>query len=235
MRIRTIVVVIAFLLAAGWFFFPLGKPDGESLLFAMRLALPAALLVLGGVGLIPILMTLGFFFCAIGDAMGVIGSFEGQMASFAIAHICFISYFAKGIQKPYPVALGAATLLCLVPLVLAAQKVIPAIPDFPIQIGCLIYALLLTGTAWTSIIRAFSCRNILPFIAVLGALLFLVSDFILSWNKFTERIPHASLYIMTTYYAALLLLFVGTLQPWILSDLFSPCQTSNKFGSGHLA
>jgi uncharacterized membrane protein YhhN len=44
---------------------------------------------------------------------------------------------------------------------------------------------------------------------VLGALLFLISDFILSWNKFTSHIPHASLYIMITYYSALFFLFIG--------------------------
>ena len=217
MRIRTTIVILAFLLAAVWFFFPVGKPEGESLLFAMRLALPAALLAIGGIGLVPALMTLGFVFCAIGDAMGVLGSFEGQMAGFAIAHICFISYFLKGIResKPLPIALISTTLLCLVPLVLAAKKVIPQVHNLPIRIGCIIYALLLTGTLWTSIVRAFTeknCRSVLPYVAALGALSFLVSDFVLSWNKFTAHIPHASLYIMTTYYAALLLLFVGTLK-----------------------
>ena len=49
-------------------------------------------------------------------------------------------------------------------------------------------------------------------IAAIGGLLFLFSDFVLSWNKFTEHIPHASLYIMSTYYAALLCLFIGTLR-----------------------
>ena len=216
MRIRTIIVIVAFLLAAGWFFFPVWEPETNYLLFTLRLALPAILLALGGIGLIPLLMTLGFFFCAIGDAMGVLGSFEGQMAAFALAHICFIWYFVKCIWKPHPVAIGATTLLCLVPLALAAKKIIPAIHNTPIRIGCIIYALLLTGTVWTSIIRAFfekRSRNALPLVAAIGALLFLVSDFILSWNKFTERIPHASLYIMTTYYAALLLLFIGTLLP----------------------
>lgn len=217
MRNRTIIVIVAFLLAAGWFFYPVGKPEGESLLFALRLALPAALLALGGIGLIPALMTFGFIFCAIGDAMGVLGSFEGQMAGFALAHICFILYFVKGIRasRPLPIVIIATTLLCFVPLVLAALKVIPQVRELPIQIGCCIYALLLTGTVWTSIVRAFSIENgrkALPYVAAIGALLFLISDFVLSWNKFTARIPHASLYIMTTYYAALLLLFVGTLK-----------------------
>lgn len=215
---KTLVVIVAFLVAAFWFFFPVGKPDGESLLFALRLALPAAILALGGIGLLPWPMTIGFCFCAVGDAMGVIGSFEGQMGGFAIAHICFIYWFAKGIRQsePKPASLVATTLLCLLPLVLAALKIIPAVQNLPIRIGCIVYALLLIGTVWTSTVHALSANNgktILPYIASAGGLLFLVSDFILSWNKFTAHIPHASLYIMITYYAALLLLFVGTLRP----------------------
>ena len=214
---KTIVVIAAFLLAAVWFFVPVGKPEGESLLFAMRLALPAALLALGGIWTLPWLMSVGFCFCAIGDAMGVIGSFEGQMGGFAIAHICFICQFAKDIRrsKPHLAVFVITALLCSLPLVLAAQKVIPAIPDPPIRIGCIVYALLLTGTMWTGLVRAVSVksgRTTLPVIAAIGGLLFLVSDFILSWNKFTTHIPHASLYIMSTYYAALLLLYIGTLR-----------------------
>ena len=215
---KTFVVIAAFLVAAFWFFFPVGKPDGESLLFALRLALPAAILALGGIGLLPWPMTIGFCFCAVGDAMGVIGSFEGQMGGFAVAHICFIYWFVKGIRqsKPKPASLVATTLLCLLPLVLAALKILPAVQNLPIRIGCIVYALLLIGTVWTSTVHALSANNgktILPYIASVGGLLFLVSDFILSWNKFTAHIPHASLYIMITYYAALLLLFVGTLRP----------------------
>lgn len=183
--------------------------------FAMRLALPAIILTLGGIGLIPRLMTIGFLFCAVGDAMGVIGSFEGQMGGFAIAHICFISQFVKDIRqsKPFVITLIISTLLCLIPLVIAAIKVIPAIHDLPIRIGCIVYALLLCSTFWTSLVRAFSVRKgktLLLYLTALGALLFLVSDFILSWNKFTSHIPHASLCIMTTYYSALLFLFIGS-------------------------
>jgi uncharacterized membrane protein YhhN len=217
MRTCTIIVVVVFLLAAGWFFYPFMRPDGDNTLFAMRLALPATILALGGIGLIPPLMTFGFVFCTIGDAMGVLNSFEGQMAGFALAHICFITYFIKSIResKTKTPVLVSTTLLCLIPLALAALKVIPMVNILPIRIGCCIYALLLTGTLWTSIVRAFSIENgrkLLPYIAALGGLLFLVSDFVLSWNKFTSHIPHASIYIMTTYYAALLLLFIGTLK-----------------------
>lgn len=215
-RIQLCATIIAFLLAALWFFFPLGGPSEGNLLFAMRLALPAILLTAGSIGLLPRQMTFGFLFCAIGDAMGVIGSFEGQMGSFAIAHICFILFFLKDIRsgKIQPSAFLFTTLLCSLPLILATVKVLPAIQDLLIRIGCAIYALLLSGTMWTSIIRTQSVLSgkVIPVVAALGGSFFLISDFILAWNKFTAHIPNASFLIMSTYYAALLFLFVGTLR-----------------------
>lgn len=215
-KIQLCATIVAFLLAALWFFFPLGGPSEGHLLFAMRLALPAILLATGSIGLLPRQMTFGFLFCAIGDAMGVIGSFEGQMGSFAIAHICFILFFLKDIRggKIQPSAFLFTTLLCSLPLILATVEVLPAIQDLLIRIGCAIYALLLCGTMWTSIIRTQSVLSgkVIPVVAALGGSFFLISDFILAWNKFTAHIPNASFLIMSTYYAALLFLFVGTLR-----------------------
>ena len=213
--VREVAVGLCFLLAVVWFFCPVGKPEGGSVLFAMRLALPAIVLAMGSLWLRPKLMMMAFWFCALGDAMGVLGSFEGQMGGFALAHICFVCYFIKGLRwgSVQPVVAAITSLSCLVPLVIAAWKVIPAIPDFPIRIGCSVYALLLIGTVWTSVVRVLVVRDsskVLPLLAALGGMLFLVSDFVLAWNKFAEHISNASLCIMSTYYAALLLLFVGT-------------------------
>lgn len=210
-KIYETALIAVYLLAVAWFFIPVGQPTGGSLLFCQRLALPALLLALGGLKLQPWLPTVGFFFCAVGDAMGVLGSFEGQMGGFAVAHICFICWFARDFRrsKPRTAALLATTACCLLLLLIAARAILPGVRALSLRVGCAIYALLLTGTLWTSALRAFAVRKIGPFVAAAGALLFLVSDFILAWNKFTTHIFHASLYIMSTYYAALLLLFVG--------------------------
>ena len=220
---KIIIVITLFLLSALWFFFPLWKVESGNVWFAMRLALPAIILTLGSIGLLPRFMTMGFLFCAVGDVMGVIGSFEGQMGGFTFAHIYFISQFVKDIRKStlhsssFILHLIVVILLCLFPIVIAFIKIIPAINDLPIRLGCIVYALLLCGTFGTSILRFFSCSSPLRGelergFVVLGALLFLISDFILSWNKFTSHISHASLYIMITYYGALFFLFIGTLK-----------------------
>lgn len=213
-------IIVLYLLAVAWFFFPFGAPEEKSLLFSLRLALPAALLALGGIGLLPWLMTAAFFFCAIGDALGVLGSFEGQIGGFAVAHICFIIWLTKQIktdrlqtnrQKGFFSSYIYITPLCLVPLFIAAVRIIPEIHNTPIRVGCIIYSLLLTGTLWTAWLRMTTSPRPRKWqlLTALGATLFLVSDFVLSWNRFVESVPNSRNLIMTTYYAALLLLFMG--------------------------
>ena len=218
-RVNTpaIITVATFLLTALWFFFPIGKEDLDSLLFDMRLALPAAILAAGCFASSSKLAMCAFLFCALGDAMGVLNSFEGQMGGFAIAHICFILLLAKDIRIAAlsPVTFVGTALLCSLPLIPATLKVLPAVHDLSLRIGCIVYALLLTTTMLTGILRYLCTRaggNPLTLAAALGGVSFLASDFILAWNKFTAHIPNASLLIMTTYYAALLLLFTGTLR-----------------------
>ena len=231
------IVIVLFLLAVAWYFFPVGievfssPQTGRSLLFAMRLALPATLLALGGIGLLPWLMTAGFFFCAVGDAMGVLGSFEGQMGGFAVAHICFIIWLGKKVYESTSQRVNRSTsqrvnesksllllILVLIPLVVAGVRIIPQIQDKVIRVGCIIYSLLLTGTLWTAWLRVASsrinplkqkCRKLWPLLTALGATSFFVSDFVLAWNKFVGPVTNSRIVIMTTYYAALLLLFMG--------------------------
>ncbi|WP_182914401.1 lysoplasmalogenase [Paenibacillus sp. 1011MAR3C5] len=53
--------------------------------------------------------------------------------------------------------------------------------------------------------------------AVIGALLFVISDSVLAWNKFVEAVPSAGLLIMSTYFAAQLFLagsISGSLKIW---------------------
>lgn len=182
------------------------------------LALPAAVLALGGIGLLPGLITVGFVFCTVGDAMGVAGSFEGQIGGFAIAQVCFISQFVKEIRQyakvdlrhgVRPAVLIIATLVCLIPLFFAARNILPEVKSLPIRIGCIVYALLLLSSVWTSIVRAFSLRK---YMAMIGCIIFLISDLTIAWNKFTDHIPNAGIYIMATYYTALILIFYGTLR-----------------------
>lgn len=211
------IVTGLFFLAVLWFFIPVGIKFFEPIWFAMRLTLPAAILTLGSIRFHPLLIALGYGFCTFGDAMGVIGSFEGQMGGFALAQICFTIQFITETRQDYRTipkrhtliaAIIVAAVVCIPTFILVSETVLSAINNQTILIGCTIYSLLLLSTVGSSIIRAFVTKR---YIALVGCGLFMCSDFTLAWNKFTEHIPHASFYIMTTYYAALLLIFIGTI------------------------
>lgn len=53
-------------------------------------------------------------------------------------------------------------------------------------ISLMLWSAMMTGSVW----------------AMIGSLLFVISDSILAWNMFIEDIPDAGVLIMTTYYAA---------------------------------
>ncbi len=177
------ITIVVFFISVLWYFFPIGSGFFPTDMFALRLELPAAALAFGGVGLLPWVITLGFVFCTVGDAMGVAGSFEGQMGGFAIAQICFIMQFIKEIRqyvKTYTqhkyssVGPVIATLICMVPLIFAARNILPEVGEMHLRIGCVVYALLLLTTVWTSIVRAFFLKK---YVAMIGCIIFLISDF----------------------------------------------------------
>ena len=121
------------------------------------------------------------------------------------AHIMLITYFIRR----YIVCKGAAsrrkksfiTLGILTAISVAIILIVPSIPKGVLQIGCIIYMILIC----TMLATAISQRN---GIYACGALLFVLSDFILSWNKFVAPVEGEKYLIMVPYYLAQILLWV---------------------------
>lgn len=57
----------------------------------------------------------------------------------------------------------------------------------------LMYIVIISQMSWTG----FLSHNIW---VIIGSILFVLSDSILSWNMFVSEIPHSDILIMTTYY-----------------------------------
>ena len=95
-------------------------------------------------------------------------------------------------------------LLMLVALVYGAAIVwiFPKVKEGIIAYGIACYALLLLGMCYAVWQHKNACL-------ILGATLFVVSDFVLGIHLFVERIPHSTLCIMVPYYLGQLLLFLG--------------------------
>ena len=165
-----------------------------------RIAYPVAALALMGAYLgMGWKFVLAFIFSCTGDAMGAYGSFFGQMGYFAVAHIILIWAFAEELWKVRKTLVGLAVTAALV---FAFALVIPKVPEPWLQIGCGVYAVLITAMFGLSLMQ----RS--PLFAI-GAALFLISDMILSWNKFIGPVAAEKWLIMVPYYLGQLLIWLG--------------------------
>ena len=173
-----------------------------------QICIPVALLCLGSLWLTPWELTLALLFSAAGDLAGDCGNFLAQMGSFAIAHILYIVFFIRRfIRKGTKMTAKMQGFLmmlgfCIISLlVLVYVRIVPEAPAGVIRTGTGIYAVIICLMLMTAMLQ----RSLLY---ALGAMLFVVSDFVLAWNMFVEPIPNAGIILMGTYYAAQWLLFV---------------------------
>ena len=199
----TMTATALWLAASVIFFMPVDIPS--------KVTIPAALLALASLWLCPWQITLALLFSALGDYMGSVHNFMGQMGFFAVGHIWYIAYFAgryfrkvekdrklTGKAKGYlaMVMFCAIALLCIV-----FTRIVPETPVGIERIGVCIYALLICTMLVTAMLQRSS-------LFALGAVLFVFSDFILAWNKYVDPVPYRHYLVLVTYFLAQWLLFI---------------------------
>lgn len=176
-----------------------------------KTAFPLASIAIVSLWLCPWQMTAALACSALGDLAGAFGNFILQMGAFAAAHIFLISFFMKRYKekvekdrKLTDKAKGYTLLIILMSVTIAGfafSEIIPNAPEGIIRIGTGIYTVLIC----TMLVLALLQRSSLY---ALGALLFVFSDFILAWNKFTAPIEYAGLLIMIPYYLGQWLIYI---------------------------
>lgn len=173
-----------------------------------QICIPVGVLCLASLWLTPWEITLALLFSAAGDLAGDCGNFLAQMGSFAIAHILYIVFFIRRfIRKGTKMTAKMQGFLmmlgfCIISLlILVHVRIVPEAPAGLIRIGTGIYAVVICLMLMTALLQ----RSLLY---ALGAMLFVISDFVLAWNMFVEPIPNAGIILMGTYYAAQWLLFI---------------------------
>lgn len=176
-----------------------------------KTAFPLASIAIVSLWLCPWQMTAALACSAIGDLAGAFGNFILQMGAFAAAHIFLISFFMKRYKekvekdrKLTDKAKGYTLLIILMSVTIAGfafSEIIPNAPEGIIRIETGIYTVLIC----TMLVLALLQRSSLY---ALGALLFVFSDFILAWNKFTAPIENAGLLIMIPYYLGQWLIYI---------------------------
>lgn len=137
---------------------------------------------------------LGLFFCMLGD--GLLRWFVVGLFAFLIGHLFYLTAFfgrwsfsKLRVWTIVPIALYALFMSNrLVVALLDDGKGELAVPVmlYVIVISLMTWSAMMTGSKW----------------AIVGSILFTVSDSILSWNKFVADVAYSGPLIMTTYYAA---------------------------------
>ena len=142
------------------------------------------------------LIPLALLASSAGDWAGAMGEFIFQIAFFAVAHIFYIADFAPKCKF---------TLKRIVALVLFSAIVLPFLGYVLMHIGdrvemiaVAIYGVLIYSMGFTALIQN---RRFSMFYAI-AAMLFIFSDSCIAYNRFVDHIPNATMWIMTTYYAA---------------------------------
>jgi alkenylglycerophosphocholine/alkenylglycerophosphoethanolamine hydrolase len=136
------------------------------------------------------------FLSSIGDYQGSEHNFILQIFFFALAHIAYIMDY---IAKRKPSKLNKA--LAVTPFIYAIIFLSILIPNISngVEIGAVIgYAIMIAIMGASALMLDIKHK----WWYVLAAALFIYSDSVIVYNKYIERIPNASMLIMTTYYAA---------------------------------
>ncbi|WP_266156303.1 lysoplasmalogenase [Dyella silvatica] len=179
-----------------------GKPLTTALIFvlAWRTVLPVSLryrrFILAGIG-----------FSLLGDVFLMLPQdlFIAGLLSFLLAHGCFIAAFASDL----PFTTGPwQGLLCLAYGALALWILWPSLTT-PLRGPVIVYMAVLLTMLVQALARAMRLRErgdplALPArLALVGAVLFVISDSALAWDRFRAPLPWASLWVLVTYWAAL--------------------------------
>ncbi len=129
--------------------------------------------------------------------------FVPGLAAFLLAHVCYIVAFAPGsgakaraVAFVVVAAVAGGNLAVLLPRV-----------DEALRIPVLAYVAVLATMAGFALARIWTpaVAQALPRsarLAAIGAILFLVSDSLLAWDRFAGGVPARALLVLGTYYAA---------------------------------
>lgn len=218
------VAAAVFLLFAVLYFLPIDIPH--------KIVLPLLTLTVFSIGRLPWQMCLAFAFSCIGDLAGSYKSeygdpaFLAQAGAFAVGHVFFICFFLRNglrekreaeaamkkasknkkkqtVQKQ-GMYMAAVLALTMIVVYNAMTLVVPCVKDEILKTAVIIYIAVISVMMWSALMNK-------DWIWGLGAVLFVISDFILAWRSFVGPVPGARYFIMVPYFSAQLILFCRTL------------------------
>jgi len=216
------ITVVLFLVAAGMYFL-VGRHQ-TFLLCSVFKILPLLLLFLVLTVSVPkdksskvpvVLCLAALFFSMMGDVFGELkGSHLGlnafllQIVSFAVAQVLYTVSFVRFFRRDLSLRRNIVRIiLCLMLsayMIWFGLYVVSFVDNSSLKTAVSVYVILIGGMGLSSVIQ---CRKG-QWWFIIGALLFICSDSIIAYRSFVGRVPHAGFLIMSTYYAAQLLLII---------------------------
>ena len=166
----------------------------------------------------------GFLFCALGDALlqmdgrgGYPSLFVPGLAAFLIGHVCFVAGFYKmGGNKRESDATAVTLLLAAGIVYLLWDGLDPT--DTVLCVALPVYAFTIATMSnravslYRSLVNASAEQRLCGQCAVLGAVIFMVSDTLIAVDRFKYELgAWRNLYIEATYFTAIALISVGAL------------------------
>lgn len=137
----------------------------------------------------------GLFICMLADGF-IAYSFILGLATFLVGHLFYVVGFSRAWK--FSKIRFAMILFILTYSFLMGQTLVTALMEnenTALVIPVIAYVIVISLMAWTAIMTGSKW-------AILGSLLFVLSDSILSWNMFVSDVPQSTFFIMSTYYSA---------------------------------
>ncbi|MHA6481854.1 lysoplasmalogenase [Paenibacillus sp. strain BS8-2] len=165
------------------------------------------------------LIVTGLVFSIGGDTLLLLPDdpwFVFGLGSFLIGHLFYVAAMAtrwlnstksqektaKSKQEGFAIGFTAGIMIIAYSITMGSrfyESIMADESQSGLWIPVVIYIAVIGAMGWTAIMS----RNV---VAICGALLFMASDSILAWNKFVGEVPMSGVLIMSTYFAAQLLI-----------------------------
>jgi uncharacterized membrane protein YhhN len=143
-------------------------------------------------------ITIGLFFSLLGDSalLRPAQYFLPGLVAFLFAHIAYLMAFTRDAKFPARLSIWLLYLLIAAALYLFLFPGLPAALKLPV----VVYALVLASMAAQAMGRHFVLHSRPARLAAIGALFFMLSDALLSIDRFRAPLPRASLLILVPYF-----------------------------------
>ena len=141
------------------------------------------------------ILLIGLFTCMLADGF-IAYSFILGLATFLVGHLFYVVGFSK-VWRFSKIRFSMILFILTYSFFMGRILITALMEDGnnALVIPVIAYVIVISLMAWTAVMTGNKW-------AILGSLLFVLSDSILSWNMFVSDVPQSTFFIMSTYYSA---------------------------------